>query len=520
MKELLKEKISESISSVLPITIIVLLLSFTRLAPMSTGMLILFFLGAVMLIVGMGFFSLGTDLSMMRLGTETGRAISDTKKLPLIALICFLIGFAVTVAEPDLQVLAKQFTAAPDLVIILAVAAGVGAFLVFAVLREAFHISLQAALIGCYLVVFLVSFFVKPEFLPVSFDAGGVTTGPITVPFIIALGIGVAANQKGDSEDNSFGLVALCSVGPIITMLIVGLCLNSAEVTAPDFHIPQITNSNQVATTFLEGFGEYIKEVAFGLSPIMVFFVAFQLITRKFRKKDVITTIVGTVYTYIGLVLFLTGVNVGFMPVGNYIGKMLAGLEFNWILIPLGMLMGYFIVIAEPAVYVLNKQVEEITHGAIPAKAMMLSLSIGVATSVGLSMLRVLTKISIYWFIIPGYVIALVLSFFVPKVFTAIAFDSGGVASGPMTATFLLPFTMGVCEAIGGNSLTDAFGVVALVAMTPLITIQFLGLLYKRRVKEVANSERKAAPYLTDDIIEYTKDEEANTWTQMRHESN
>ena len=509
MKELLKQKISESISSVLPITLIVLILSFTNLAPMPAGMLILFLLGSVMLIVGMGFFSLGTDLSMMPMGTEGGRSISASKKMIIIVFLCFLIGFAVTVAEPDLQVLAKQFTAVPDLTIILTVAAGVGLFLIIAALREFWGIRLQSTLIVLYAIVFLISFFVKPEFLPVAFDSGGVTTGPITVPFIIALGIGIAANQKNAAEDNNFGLVAICSVGPIITMLLMGIVLHSTEVTPPDFAIPEIIDTQQVGKAFAAGFPAYITEVAFGLSPILLFFIVFQFITRTFHKKGLIKVISGTIYTYIGLVLFLTGVNIGFMPVGNYIGKMLAGLEFNWILIPLGMLMGYFIVVAEPAVHVLNKQVEEITNGAVPAKAMLLSLSVGVAFSVGISMFRVLTGISLYWFIIPGYILALVLSFFVPKVFTAIAFDSGGVASGPMTATFLLPFAMGVCEKVQGNILTDAFGIVAMVAMTPLITIQALGFLYNRKVKTATDIKPNEIAFITDEIIDYTIDEEA-----------
>ena len=520
MKELLKQKISESVSSVLPITAIVLLLSFTNIAPMPAGMLILFLLGAVMLIVGMGFFSLGTDLSMMPLGTETGRSISETRSLPIAILICFIIGFAVTVAEPDLQVLAKQFTAVPDLTIVLTVAIGVGIFLMISVLRKVFHIPLHFTLIFFYIIVFGISFFVEPAFLPVSFDAGGVTTGPITVPFIIALGIGVASSQQEDAEENSFGLVALCSIGPILTMLFMGLCLTSGEVKPPDFFIPEITDSNQVGRAFAAGLPEYIKEVTLGLSPVMVFFVLFQLITKKLHKRTIIKSIIGTIYTFIGLVLFLTGVNVGFMPVGNFIGKLLAELEFKWILIPLGMLMGYSIVVAEPAVHVLNKQVEEITNGAVPSKAMMLSLSIGVAISVGLSMVRILTGISIYWIIIPGYTIAILLSFLIPKVFTAIAFDSGGVASGPMTATFLLPFIMGACESVGGNILTDAFGVVALVAMTPLITIQFLGLIYNRKVKIATDITPNEAPYITDEIIEYFHDKEADTWIQVQHESN
>ena len=506
MKELLKQKISESVSAVLPITLIVLFLSFTQLAPMPAGMLILFLLGSVMLVIGMGFFSLGTDLSMMPMGTEVGRSISRSKNLFVIVFLCFLIGFSVTVAEPDLQVLAHQFTAVPDLTIILTVAAGVGLFLIIAALRELFHIRLRTVLILFYALVLIVSVFVKPEFLPVSFDSGGVTTGPITVPFIIALGIGMAASQKDDAEDDNFGLVAICSIGPIITMLLMGIVLHEAEVTPPDFAIPEITDSQQVGKAFAAGFPAYLGEVAFGLSPILLFFAIFQLATRSFQKKGIIKVLAGTVYTYVGLVLFLTGVNVGFMPVGNYIGKMLAALDFNWILVPLGMLMGYFIVIAEPAVHVLNKQVEEITNGAIPAKAMLLSLSVGVAISVGISMVRVLTGISIYWFIVPGYILALVLSFFVPKVFTAIAFDSGGVASGPMTATFLLPFAMGVCEQVQGNLLTDAFGIVAMVAMTPLITIQVLGFIYKKKVKTATDIHPGELDFITDDIIEYDMD--------------
>ncbi len=504
MKELLKEKIRESLTAVLPITIIVLVLSFTNLSPMPAGMLILFLLSAVLLVVGMGFFSLGSDLSMMPMGTEVGRKIFSMKKLPLIIIICFVIGSAITIAEPDLQVLAHQFTAVEDIVIILTVAVGVGAFLVLAVLRQIFNLKLRTLLIIFYSIVFLLSFFVKPEFLPLSFDSGGVTTGPITVPFIMAFGIGIAACSKAQSEEeNNFGLVALCSIGPILAVLIMGIILNSAEVTPPDFMIPNIVDSQQVGKQFAVGFPSYMKEVAFGLSPIMAFFVIFQLLTRELNKKSLIKIGVGTIYTYIGLVLFLTGVNVGFMPVGNFLGQQIAGLEYNWILIPLGILMGYFIVVAEPAVHVLKKQVEEITNGAVPGKSMIFSLSIGVGISIGIAMLRILTGLSLYWFIIPGYALALVLSFFVPGVFTSIAFDSGGVASGPMTATFLLPFAMGACEALNGNLLSDAFGLVALVAMTPLITIQILGLVYKRKVQTATELKPEEFFFETDDVIDY-----------------
>ena len=502
MKEQLKQKITESLSSVLPITAIVLFLSMT-LTPMPAGTLILFILGAVMLIVGMGFFSLGAEISMMPLGKEVGVQLSKSNRLYKILIVCFIIGAAITIAEPDLQVLAKQVPAVDDMIIILSVAVGVGIFLMISLLREYFGISLRTLLIVFYAIVFAVSFFVPKEFLPVAFDSGGVTTGPITVPFIMAFGIGIASAKKNSSEDSSFGLVALCSIGPIITVLIMGLMLNTAQINYTPFEIPQITDSQQVGKHFAAGFPIYIKHVAFGLLPIMLFFAAFQIIFKSSSKKTVIKILVGAVYTYIGLVFFLTGVNVGFMPAGNFIGASLAKLEFNWILIPLGMVVGYFIVIAEPAVHVLNQQVEDIRNGAVPKKAMMLSLSIGVSVSIGLSMLRILTGISIYWLILPGYISALALSFFVPGVFTAIAFDSGGVASGPMTATFLLPFAMGACESLGSDILTNAFGIIAMVAMTPLITIQILGLFYNMKVKSATDIRPEELEYITDDIIDY-----------------
>lgn len=212
------------------------------------------------------------------------------------------------------------------------------------------------------------------------------------------------------------------------------------------------------------------------------------------KGKALAKILIGVVYTYIGLILFLTGVNVGFMPVGSYIGKLIGELSYNWIIIPLGMLMGYFIVDAEPAVHILTKQVEEVTAGAIPGKALSIALGLGVSASVGLAMMRVLTGISILWIIIPGYALSLILTFFVPSIFTSIAFDSGGVASGPMTATFLLAFAMGACEAVGGNIVTDAFGVVAMVAMTPLIAIQLLGLVYKYKLDRQHKNENTDEP--------------------------
>lgn len=504
---LLHDKFQESIASVLPITIIVLLLCFT-VAPIPNNMLVSFLMGAVLLIVGMAFFTLGADTAMTPIGTKVGSCITKSRKVWLIVFVSFLLGIIITISEPDLQVLANQVPNIPNAALIGAVALGVGVFLVIAMLRILFGISLNILLIGFYIVVFGLAMLVPKNFWAVAFDSGGVTTGPMTVPFIMALGVGVSAIRSDRHAGNdSFGLVALCSIGPILAVLVLGLMYPSEAAYTP-VEIPEMENSQEMILLFVHGLPHYAKEVAIALAPIVVFFFLFNTFYIKMPKKPLISISVGLIFTYVGLVLFLTGVNVGFMPVGNYIGNLIGSKSFNWILLPIAMLIGYFIVKAEPAVHVLNKQVEDLTAGSIPARAMELSLSIGVATSLGLAMIRVLTGISVMYFLVPGYVLALGLSFFTPKIFTSIAFDSGGVASGPMTATFLLPFAMGACEAIGGPEriVSDAFGVVAMVAMTPLITIQLLGVEYKFRTRKESEArervQAKIEAYTDDDIIE------------------
>ncbi len=480
-----KEKLKETLKAVFPIIAIVLLLCFT-IAPISPSILLAFLIGAVLLTVGMLLFSIGAELSMTPMGERVGTTMTKSKNLFVMVLIGFTLGFIITISEPDLQVLAQQVPSVPNMVLILAVAAGVGCFLVIALLRMLFGIALPHMLLVFYAIVFILAYFVPEDFLSVAFDSGGVTTGPMTVPFIMALGVGISAIRSDKhAADDSFGLVSLCSIGPIIAVLILGMIYHPESADYVPQSIPNIENSVELWGLFSAGFPTYIKEMAVSLLPIILFFGIFQLVSRDIKKKALIKIIIGLAYTYVGLVLFLTGVNVGFMPAGNYLGQVIAGLPFAWIIVPIGMIIGYFIVLAEPAVFVLTKQVEEITSGAVSAKAMGTSLSIGVSVSIGLAMIRVLTGISIMWFIVPGYAIALLLTFFVPKIFTAIAFDSGGVASGPMTATFLLPFAMGACSAVGGNIVTDAFGVVAMVAMTPLITIQGLGLIYRLKAEHL-----------------------------------
>lgn len=489
----LLEKLKESLGAVLPIIGIVLVLCFS-IAPIPNSVLMTFVVGAVLLIIGMMFFTLGAEMAMTPMGERIGTKLTNTRKISVVIVLCFILGFIITISEPDLQVLAEQVPSIPNYTLIIAVATGVGIFLVAAVLRMLFGIPLAHMLLILYPIIFILASIVPQDFLTVAFDSGGVTTGPMTVPFIMALGIGFSAVRSDKhAENDSFGLVALCSVGPILAVLLLGLLYHPGESGYEQTMIVKTDNSVEMWQLFQEGLPYYMKEMLISLLPIILFFFIFQIVSLHLHKKTLVKIIIGIIYTYIGLVLFLTGVNVGFMPAGNYLGQVIVGLSYPWIIVPIGMLIGYFIVKAEPAVYVLTEQVEELTSGAISAKAMGMSLSIGVAFSLGLAMVRVLTGISILWFLLPGYAVAIGLTFFVPKIFTAIAFDSGGVASGPMTATFLLPFSMGACEALGGNVVTDAFGVVAMVAMTPLITIQILGLIYQ--IQEQMKEKQAAKDY-------------------------
>ncbi len=479
MNEKLKEKTSEALSSVLPITLIVLLLSVV-LVPMEIGTIALFLTGAVLLIIGMGFFQLGAEISMTPLGQGIGGRIVRSKSRILCLLVCFATGALITIAEPDLQVLANQVASIPNNVLIWTVAAGVGVFTAIAVLRILLRIPLARMLPVFYVLLFALSLLVPREFLAVAFDAGGVTTGPMTVPFIMALGIGFSSIRgRSGSADDSFGLIALCSIGPILMVMLLGIFYHPSEAAYATVEIASVLTTRDVAAQFLQAFPQYIAEVLQSTLPIVGVFVLFQLLTRHYKGRQIVRMLIGFGYTMVGLILFLTGVNIGFAPVGNLLGSGLADSRLSWLLIPIGMVIGYYIVKAEPAVQVLNEQVENITGGMISRNAMNRTLQAGVACAVALSMVRVLTGLSIYWILIPGYAAALIMAHFVPTVFVGIAFDSGGVASGPMTSTFLLPLAMGACSAAGGNIVTDAFGVVALVALAPLIAVQLMGLIYQ-----------------------------------------
>ncbi len=498
MNPKLREKTMESLSAVLPITGIVLLISIF-LVPMELGSLVMFVTGAVMLILGMGLFQLGAEMAMTPIGEGIGVQISRTRKVLMILLMGFVMGAIITISEPDLQVLAQQVPSVPNRVLILTVAVGVGIFLALAILRIKFQIDLSKLLIVLYLLLICASFLVPKEFLAVAFDSGGVTTGPMTVPFIMAMGIGLASRRTDkNSASDSFGLVALSSIGPILAVLILGCFYRPTEAAYSLGDVAEVATTRDVVKVFGTSIPAYAREVLVSLFPIVLVFLIFQMFTRRYHRRQLKRIVVGLVYTYAGLVLFLCGVNVGFAPVGSFLGQELASLMFNWILIPIGMLIVYYIVKAEPAIQVLNHQVENVTDGAVSVKAMNRCMSLGVAISVGLAMMRVLTGLPIQWIILPGYLIALVLSRFVPKIFVGIAFDSGGVASGPMTSTFLLPLSIGTCQALGGNLMTDAFGVVALVALTPLIAIQIMGIVYQVKTSSMQKKALQNAAYLDD----------------------
>jgi len=496
VKELLFSKIRDSVKSILPITFIVLIVSLISNNNNLLSLIPSFLVGSLLLMIGMCLFDLGSDISMIEIGSKIGAHLTNKKSIPFILIVSFLIGLIVTIAEPDLNVLASQVPSISPEVLIYTVGIGVGIFLLVAALRMLLQIKYSYVLIFLFVISFVIAYFVPSEFVPLAFDSGGVTTGPLSVPLIVSLGAGLSAvRNDSKKKEDTFGMISFCSVGPVIIVLLLGLIYN-ANSSYNEILVPEFTSFVEVVKNYLTSFPIYLKEVLFALGPIVILFFIYNYFFLKLQRREIIKISKGLIYTYIGLSIFLTGVNVGFMPMGYLVGKCLA--EYTYLLVPLGMILGYFIVSSEPAVTVLTEQIEEITNGNIKKNVMDISLAIGVSIATGLSIVRVITGISIWYFLIPGYLFALIMTYFVPPVFTAIAFDSGGVASGTMTATFLLPFAIGIAEALGRNILTDAFGLIAIVATIPLITVQLVGLLYKIKTKTVY-----ADPVYNEEIIDY-----------------
>ena len=491
------EKVKESVISVVPIMAIVVVLHFT-IAPLGDGQLLQFVVGGFLLILGLSTFLVGAEIGMVPFGQRVGSALTHKRSLPLMLLTSLAIGFAITIAEPDVQVLAVQVAEImPGMnksMLLIMIAVGVGFFLMMGTGRIIVQIPLRYLLVVFYIALFGICSFVDSGFVGVAFDAGGATTGPITVPFIMAMGVGVAsAGRKAQAHegDDSFGLVGISSIGPIAAVAIFGLTSGGsmADVAAEQ----NVESTFSVAAVFLSILPHVIQEIALALLPLLIIFLVFQVWLLKLPWQQVRRMMFGLVYTYIGLVVFMVGVSGGFSPVGKSLGFALGSFS-NVTLLPVGFLLGAVVVCAEPAVWILTRQIEEISSGYIQRKVMFAALSISIALAVVLGMLRVVTGMSIWYVLVPGYVLALILTKYCSPLFTAIAFDSGGVASGPMATTFLLSLTLGASAACGGNPATDAFGMIAMIAMAPLITIQILGMIFNQlEKKQQKEASRKVA---------------------------
>ena len=495
MKDGLKQKLKESLFSIGPVAIIMVIVSLILNFSFTTIISIL--LSTILLIIGICLFTYGADFSMIEIGRSVGSRLVKTRKPLLIALVAFLVGIIITIAEPDLKVLAEQMTAINDWTLIICVGVGVGLFLSLAAMRIIYQIDLKIFIVIFYSLALILMLFVSKEMVPVAFDSGGVTTGPMSVPFIIAMGLGFSkARARKESKDDSFGLVALCSIGPILIVLLFGLFIKGDMTYNYDIS-PEITSFGELFNSYLTEIIPTLKDVAVSLIPIVGLFLIFNFITKGIKKKKIMSIFVGLIMAYIGLVLFFIGVYAGYMPIAYLIGVRMFN-SYKFLLIPLGIIVGLVIVKAEPAVAVLTEQIEKMTEGSMNRKVMNNTIAIGVAVAITLSIIRVLTGIPITWFLVIGYIIAIALTFVTPKLFTMVAFDSGGAVSGPLTTSFLLPLIIGVCYQNGGNIFTDAFGVVALVALSPLITIQLLGIAYS-----IKASKKVDIKSIDETIIDY-----------------
>lgn len=495
---LLTEKLKDVLSSVLPITIIVLVLNFT-LTPFETPLLMRFIIGALLIILGLVIFLVGVDIGITPLGTLMGSMLTKTNKIWIVVIAGIILGFLISIAEPGLLILANQveFVTSGQISstsILVIVSIGLAIMLSLGLIRTVYNIPLYKVLTILYFITFILALFTSTEFLSIAFDASGATTGVLAVPFILALALGVSALKKDSkaSEKDSFGLVAVASVGAIMSVMILSI------LSKDDNFSSVIESSVTQSTTIVEAFTHIIpsilRESFFSLLPLMVIFLVFQKISFKLNKKIFRRILKGFVYTFVGLSLFLVGVNAGFMDVGSSIGYSLASMDNKFYVISIGFIIGFVTILAEPAVYVLTHQIDDVTSGYVKRSAVLTALSIGVGFAVALSVIRILTpQLQLWHYLLPGYVISIALTYFVPKLFVGIAFDAGGVATGPMTATFILAFTQGAAEAAEGASvLVDGFGMISLVALAPIITLQILGLIFKvKSIKGGIEDDRK-----------------------------
>lgn len=494
MNKEIYSNIKSSLISILPITIIVTILSifisFTQLE------LIAFYISTILLSIGVGLFTFGADTSMMEIGTSLGQRLIKSKNIILIVLVTFIIGLILTIAEPDLTVFATQLTSIPSFVVILTTGLGVGIFFALASIRTLYNLNTNKIFIICYILILILLIYIPSSFIPLAFDAGGVTTGSISVPFVMALGLGLTTNRSDtNSKDTSFGMVGLCSIGPVLTMLILGLFFGIES----NYTLDNTVLGNNIFIQFINKFLSSLSSTLISIIPIIIVFIILILFNKKKDKYMIRRTIVGIILTIIGLTLFLTGVETGFLSIGYKLGEELISKGYDYLFIILGIITGFFSVYAEPAIRVLTNQIEKVTEGSLPKNIVLLLLAIGASLAVGISYIRSITGLSIINILLPGYIIAIILTFITPELFTSIAFDAGGAAVGPLSASFMLPIAIGATLAKGGNVLEDAFGLIALLSFIPLITIQILGIYYQMKLKHNKNIDKE-----DNEIIEYT----------------
>ncbi len=479
MRRKLLSNLRDSTFSILPIGVIALILCL--IFEVEKEVILSFIISNLLLILGMTFFTTGVEMSMISVGELIGKSIVKQRRKWVVILVTFLIGFIITFAEPDLTVLASQITSVPNLLIIISVSFGIGLFLIIAVWRIIKKIPFQSIVMLAILLIIGLLYFTIPEFIPMAFDAGGVTTGPISVPLIVAFGYGITSVIKNSNREDRFGLCGIASLGPIIIILILSLFYHIDSY----YDVSSFNEAFHLSTRLSTAFTRNAHDVLLSIIPIVLVILTFHLITKKLTNSDKLKIGIGIIFTVIGLIIFLTGVSLGFIQVGYEIGSRLVLSNYGKILIPIGMLLGFIIVNAEPAIKVLIKQISDLTEGSLAVNTIKRTLAIGVSIAIGLALVRVYYQIPISYFLIPGYIIVCLLTYFSPKVFTSISFDVAGASSGPLTTSFLLPICIGACEVLGGNILVDAFGVVALVALTPLIMIQILGVIYQHKEKRL-----------------------------------
>ena len=482
-------KLKEVIYSVLPITIIVLILNFT-LTPMSGPMVWKFIIGSALIIISLTIFLLGVEIGITPFGNITGKSLAKRNKLWIVLIAGLILGFFISIAEPGLLVLANQVNIVtsgevPGFTILVVVSIGLAAMIALGFLRISYNIPLYKFLMVIYILIFGLALFTSREFLAIAFDASGATTGILAVPFILSLAVGISKLKKDSkaSEEDSFGLVALASSGAIISVMLLNIFTNTNNFTAA-LEI-SITDQDAIFTPFIAAIPTYLQESVISILPLFIIFLFLQKFDFKLKKRDFRQILTGFSFAFIGLLFFLIAVNTGFMDVGTSVGVALASMDNKAYFVIFSFILGVVIILAEPAVNVLTHQIEDITSGYVKRKAVLTSLSIGVGLAVCLSAIRILVPgIELWHYLLPGYILGLGLMFIVPKLFVGIAFDAGGVATGPMTATFVLAFIQGAADTFeGADLMADGFGMIAMVAMFPIITLQILGLIFAYKSK-------------------------------------